>query len=222
MGIEIRCKWGRPDEYIKNKFIPLLLVFHIGINYLRAIFLFLLSLAFPSFSTVGPLEHLAPSTQRGLSCVEHTRLSIWYSPAVESSPFWGPLVLAQILPEEKQPSPERVARNPRKGPAGSHLSGWPQAPSGVPAVLLPFFREDIHQFPLRVQAVPPTGEKPPDPWGPSWPRLGPSRGESGPQQNRDRTGGYRCRHHNSCGTREMGNDVMISSHPPSTLWACAK
>ena len=166
-----------------------LLVDHFSVlPFLLSFLFFICCLLLSSFSTVGPLGHLAPATQpreRGgrLFCVERTRFIFWCSPTVESPPFWETVrPSALVLPEEKRTSPERVARNPRKGPAGSSLSGWPQAPSGVPAVLLPFFREDMHRFSFGVQAVSPYRRKPLglDPWGPSWPRLGPTRGESGP------------------------------------------
>ena len=65
LGIEIRCKRGRLDEYIKNRFIPVL-VFQIGINYFTSIFLFFLFVSFshfPPFSQLGLLGHLAPATQ---------------------------------------------------------------------------------------------------------------------------------------------------------------
>ena len=45
------------------------------------------------------------------------------------------------------------------GECASH-SGWPQVPSEVPAVLLPFFREDIHQFPLQSTSGFPSRENP--------------------------------------------------------------
>ena len=173
----------RPPEWISLKIIlfQVLPVFQIGIICFltgkffsfgfSSCFFFAFcfsSLASPPFPQVAPLERLCPSPVEGggwLSCGERTRL-LSGTPPQWSLPFGEERMSSrQILPEEKRHFPERVARNPRKGRAGSSLSGWPQAPSGVPAVLLPFFWEDIHQFPLRVQAVSPYRRKTPRPMG---------------------------------------------------------
>ena len=166
---EMQMSWL--GDYIK-KISPVLPVFQIGVNCFTRIFLFILFRflflfsCFPSYSWSSGAFSQRPSPVEGegnLFCVERTRLSD--APPQRRLPFWGPLALAQILPEEKRHSPERIARNPRKGPAGSSLSGWPQAPSGVPAVLFPFSWEDVHRFPLRVQAVSPYRRKTPRPMG---------------------------------------------------------
>ena len=187
-------------------------------------FFFFCSFFFLSFSTVSPLGHLARANYpRGRGgwpfCVELTRLS--GAPAQWSLPFWGPWTLAQILPEEKRHSPERVARNPRKGPAGSSLSGWPQVPSGVPAVLFPFFSRG--RSPVLPQSTSgfPLPEKNPKTHGVLASQDSvPQGGSQGRATNkvRDQTGGYRFKHHNSCGTREM----RPSARAPSTHCACAK
>ena len=110
----------------------------------------------------------APATQfpgRGkwLSCVEHTRL-VSGAPPQWSLPFWGPLALAtKFLPEEKRRSPERVARKPTRVKQVVPLQVDRKHPSGVLAVLFLFFREDIHQFTLSVQAVSPCQRKTPRP-----------------------------------------------------------
>ena len=158
-----------------------------------------------------------PTPVGRLTLLRRAHQTFWYSSAVESS------VLVTVGPRAnfargKTTLPRAGARNPRKGRASSSLSGWPQAPSGVPDSPLSFFREDLHRSPSEYKRFPPTGEKPQDPWGPSWPRLGPSRGESRPQKLRNRTGCYRFGHHNSCGTRNM----MSSAHAPCTNCACAK
>ena len=129
------------------------------------------SLSFPLFPQVVPSGRFAPATQpRGwggegdspVTSAPDRSLVPLHSGVSRSGDRWPS---RQVLPEEKRHSPERVARKPRKGPAGSSLSGWPQAPSGVPAVLFPFSREDLHRFPLRVQAVSPYRRKTPRPMG---------------------------------------------------------
>ena len=112
-----------------------------------------------SLSTVGSLEHLAPVTQphgEGRVTLLHRQYqsSCLVLPRSAVSRPGGTLALVQILPEEKQPSPERVARKPRKGRAGSSLSGWPQVPSGVPAVLFPFSREALPVPPQSTSGFP--------------------------------------------------------------------
>ena len=182
--IQMTCKWGRLDEFINNNFI------WVGINYLTIIFSFLLAcllacllaFSFHRWSLWGiypqrsnPVEGVG----RILLCVECTRLS--GAPPQRSLPFWGPLALAQILPEEKRPSPERVARNHARVEQVSSLSGWPKAPSGVPGSPLSFFLERTYTgSPSEYKRFPPTGEKPQDPWGPSWLRLSSARDESWP------------------------------------------
>ena len=97
-----------------------------------------------------------------------------------SLPFWVSASPPGCLPEEKRTPPGRGARKPPRVRRVLPCQVARKYRQGVPAVLLPFFREDIHRFPIRVRAVSPSGSKPRDPWGSSWPRLGPSRGESGP------------------------------------------
>ena len=194
---QIRCKWGRRVEFIINNFIPVL---QFGINYCKFspffgfFFPFLFLLFFCSFFfalssfhsfhswSAGAFSPSDPAPWKGR--VTHLRrahqIYFWYSSAVESSVLGTVGPSRKCCPRKSGTPQERVARNPRKDPAGSSLSGWPQAPSGVPAVLFPFSREDVHRFPLRVRAVSPYRRKPQDPWGPSWPRLGSSREESRP------------------------------------------
>ena len=126
-------------------------------------------------------------------------------PPQRSLPFWGALALAQILPEEKRPSPERVARNPRKGPAGRfsfRMTACTVRSSGSPLSLFPRGRSPVppqstNGFPLP--------EKNPKTHGDlAGQDSVPQRGSQGRawsiEKLRDRTGGYRFRHHYSCGT----------------------
>ena len=213
LGIQMRCKWGRIDEYIKNKFIPVLTVFQIRTNYLTQIFLFFLFSSFFSFwfslfhscsgafspSDLAPWKGSAPSAWRAPDFL--------VLPPQRRLPFWGALALAQILPEEKQPSPERVARNPPRVEQvvlfqvdHKHRQEFRQSS-------FPFLERTFTGSPSEYKRFPPTGEKPQDPWGPSQakPRLCSQRDESrrawSIDKLRDRTRGYRFRHHHSCGTR---------------------
>ena len=129
----------------------------------------------------------------------------------------------QVLPEEKRHSPERVARNPRKGRVGSSLSGWPQAPSGVPGSPLSLFSRGLAPVSPQSTSGFPLPEKNPKTHGvlasqDSVPQ-GMSHGRpKGFKKLLDRTRGYRFMHHNSCGTRKM----KPSAHAPFTHCACAK
>ena len=128
-------------------------------------------LFFPSFSTVGPLGHLAPATYphgRGrLTLLRRAHQTFWCSPVQWSLPFWGPWTLAQILPKGK--------RRPQSGLLESHAR--------VQQVVLfqddlkhrqelrqssfPFSERTYTGSPSEYKRFPPTGEKPQDPWGPS-------------------------------------------------------
>ena len=186
-------------------------------------FFFICFFFLPSPSTVGPLERLAPAIQprwRGgwLVCVERTRFIFCCSPTVKSS------VLGTVGPRANfargnTALPRAGARNHARVKQVVLFQDDRKHHQEFRAVLFPFSREDLHRFPLRVQAVSPYRRKPQDPWGPSWPRLCSQREESGPRSKRinkprDRTGGYRFRHRNSCGTRKITsrevNDVKSS------------
>ena len=112
------------------------------------------------------------------------QINVWYSPLRRSLPFWGALTLPAIClrksgspqdgcagkpPRVRRVIPSQVGRKYRQGGSGSPLSIFPRGHSPVP--------------PIRVQAASPVRRKPRDPWGSGWPRLGPSRGESGPWAN---------------------------------------
>ena len=203
------------DEFIKNDYIPILPVFQIGLNYptiFFSLFLFafflllflLLSLLFHSLSS-GAFSPSDPAPWKGrVTLLRRAHQTFWCSRAVESP------VLGDRGPSRKF-CPRKNGR-PHNGLLESHarveqvssLSGWPQAPSGVPAVLFPFFREDVHGSPSEYKRFP-LPEKNPKTHGvlasqDSVPQGG-SQG-SATKKVRDRTGGYRFRHHNSCGTRE--------------------
>ena len=163
--MQIICKWGRRDESSVIIFFPVHPIFQNVINFCRDFvsffrsgFRFFNCLFFFLFPQLGPLEHLAPAIQLLLRRRAHQTCFL-VLPGRGSSRPGDPFTLGQILPERKRAFPERVAGKPRKGRAGSSLSGWPQAPSGVPAVLFPFSREDFHRFPVRAQAVSPYRRK---------------------------------------------------------------
>ena len=147
-------------QFSKLEWIILLILF--PFLFLLPIYSFLL----PCIATAGSLEHLAPVINprgRGgwLFCVERTRRLVWYSRAVESPVRGSTLALVQTLPEEKRPSPEQVARNPRKGRAGSSLSGWPQAPvRSSEQSSFPFLERTCTGCPSEYKQFPPTGENP--------------------------------------------------------------
>ena len=117
-------------------------------------FFFLAALLCHSWSS-GAISPRGPTPVKGgcSFCVERTRypLVLPRSGGFRSGDRWP----SRKFCPRKNATPQSGCKKPRKGRAGSSLSGWPQAPSGVPAVLFPFSREDVHRFPLRVQAVSP-------------------------------------------------------------------
>ena len=119
-------------------------------------------------TTGGTLEHLAPATQPrrrgGWPFLRGAHQTFWCPPQ------WRPSVLGTIDPRAnfarvQTALPRAGARNHARVEQVVLFQVDLFAPSGVPAVLLPFFREDIHQFPLRVQAVSPYWRKTPRPMG---------------------------------------------------------
>ena len=131
--------------------------------------------------------------------------SVWYSPLRRSLPFWGPLALLALCAWGKAALPRTGCQKTTKGHSESspfRLAASTFRGSGSP---LSIFPRGYHQFPLREQAASPFGRKPQDPWGSSWPRLGPSRGESGPCAKRgwkveNRIPGYQLEYHITCGS----------------------
>ena len=105
-------------------------------NYLTII-LFWLSLASLSFHRWSSGAFIASPAR--VPRLRWAHQNYWCSPAVEAS------VLGTVGPRAnfargKTALPQSGCQKPRKGRAGSSLSGWPQAPSGVPAVLFLFSR----------------------------------------------------------------------------------
>ena len=108
---------------------------------------------------------------------------VWYSPLRRSLPFWGALTLPAIRRRNSGPPQDGVLENHRGSGelfpvrlAASTVRGFWQSS-------FHFSERTFTSSPIRVQAVSPVRRKPRDPWGSGWPRLGPSRGESGPWAN---------------------------------------
>ena len=185
--MQIRCKWGRRDEFIKNNFLAVLPVFQIGINHLAGyfcwggvrtlsfFFLFFLS----SLPTVGPLEHLAPATHpRGRGGWTLLRRAHQTFLVFHSGDRWPWRTFAR----GKTALPKAGARNPRKGRAGSSFSGWPRAPSRVPGSPLSLFPRGRAQVPPQSASGFPLPEKNPKTHGvlAGYARLVSARKESWP------------------------------------------
>ena len=162
-------------------------------------------ICFPLFPQLILLERSDPAPrERRASPLRGAHQTICSgAPPQRSLPFCTPVALAQILPEENRSFPDRVARNPRKGRAGSSLSGWPQAPSGVPGSPLSLFPRGLAQVPPQSASGFPLPEK-------NLKTHGVLAGQDSALQEtshgrryknlRIRIRGYRLRHHNSCGT----------------------
>ena len=158
-----KCKW-RAESSVIN-FFPVHPIFQNVINFCRDFVSFFRSgfrffnfLFFPPLSTVGSSGAFG-SSDPAPSAASSTPDLFSGAPPQRKLPSWGPVYPRTNFAGEKTSLPERVAGKPRKGRAGSSLSGWPQAPSGVPTVLFPFSREDLHRFPVRAQAVSPYRRK---------------------------------------------------------------
>ena len=132
------------------------------------------------------------------------------------------MALAQILPEENRHSPERMLETTRKGRAGSFsfrmAAGTHQE---FRQSSFPFLERTYTGSPSEYKRFPPTGEKPQDPWGSlagqdSFPQ-GMSQGRAWSMNKpRNRTGAYRFRNRNSCGTRKKwrhGKEVLMLRPP---------
>ena len=167
LGIQMRCKWGRLDEFIK-KIFPVLPFFHIGKNYWTLILFFLFYLLLvPFLSIVGPSGAFSPSEPPWKGKVPPLRRAhqtFWCSLARECS-VQVPLALAQILLEEKRPSQSGLLENHARVEQVVPFQDDHKHRQEFRAVLFPFSREDLHRFPLRVRAVSPYRRKTPGPMG---------------------------------------------------------
>ena len=92
----------------------------------------------------------------------------------------GPLALAQILPEEKRHSPERVLETTQGSSRQFSVRMTASTVRSSDQSSFLFLERTYTGSPSEYKRLPPTGEKPQDPWGPSWPGLGSSRDESRP------------------------------------------
>ena len=158
--------------------------------------------------------------------------SVWNAPDFFSGPppqwslpFWGALALAQTLPEENRPPQSGlleiharveqvvVFQDDRMHRQEFRQSSFPfsgrtytSSPSEYNGFPLPEKNLKTHGVLAGQDSVPQGGSQ-----GRAW----------SIEKHRDRTGGYRFRHHYSCGTWE--NDVTITEcDDPSTHCACAK
>ena len=155
-------------------------VFQIGINYFDGeifllfgsfcFFSFLFAFFSPVFPQVvpSPLGHFAPASRPSgregwLSCGECTRFLCGALPA-EQSPVLGTVDPRANFARGKTSLPER-ARNHARVEQVVLFQDDRKHHQGFPAVLFPFSREDVHRFPLRVQAVFPYRRKTPRPMG---------------------------------------------------------
>ena len=140
------------------------------------------------------------------------------APPQWSLPFWGPLVLAQILPEEKQHSPERVLETTQGSTKVSfRMTASTVRNSGQSS--FPFLERTSTGSPSECERFPPTGETHGALAGQDSVPRGTSQGRAWRmKKRRDWTGGYRFRHHNSCGTKEK----KMTSRYRSAHCACAK
>ena len=118
-----------------------------------------------SLSMVGILPDVrAPLPWEGWPSPTVGRTKLMSAPVVECLPRRGPLALKEISLEGKRHSPSAGCQKSCKG----HASSSPfqvdrKHPSGVPAVLFPFFREDILPVPPQSASDFPLPEKTPRP-----------------------------------------------------------
>ena len=211
--MQIRCKWGGLDEFIKNNFIPVLPVFQIGIVIWSQYFSFFPSVVFlilicrflfPSLSIGGPLEHLAPETQPcgrgGWTRLRRAHQSCF--PVLPRSGVFHSGDSRKFCPR-KTALPRTGCKKPRKGRT-SLFQDDPQTTSGVPGKSsFPFLERTSTGSPSECERFPPTGETHGALAGQDSIPRGGSQGRAwSVSELRHRTGGYRFRNHNSCGTKE--------------------
>ena len=151
-------------------------VLRIGLNYRTKFFsalhpLFFLLISLPTLSlhcwSSGAISPSDPAPLRGRVAPSASSAPGLFSgaPPQRSFPSWGPLTLTQILLEEKRHSPERVARNHARVEQVVLFQVDRKHHQEFRAVLFPFFREDLHRFPVGVQAVSPYQRKTTRPMG---------------------------------------------------------
>ena len=229
MGIRVKVSYPNPspnspgnsnemqtsglDEFIKNNFIPVLLNWN---NYLTAIFFLFFFALFFLFGFARSCFRLFPQVVlwsifpsdpapwKGRVDSSASRAPELFSgaPPQWTPPFWGPLVLEQISPEEKRHSPKQGATNhARVDQVSFRMTASSIRSSGQSS--FPFLERTSTGSPSECERFPPTGETHGALAGQDSVPRGGSQGRAwSVSEARDRTGGYRFRHHNSCGTKE--------------------
>ena len=154
---------------------------------------------------------------------------VWCSTAVEYPPVLGTVSPRDKFCPRKSGTPQNGLLENQQGSRKYFPFRFDRKhPSGVLAVLFPFFREAIHQFPLRVQAVSPLPEKNSKTQAVlARSRLGPQEVESSPTFNfakhdnlEFQTPGYWFGHRNPCGMDMTSCNTR--THAPWIHCACAK
>ena len=138
---------------------------------------------FPLFFHRGRLEHVSPVTHphgRGgcLSCVECTRPS--GVPPQRRLPFWGTIDPRANFAQGKTALPRAGARNHARVEQVVLFQVDREHHQEFRQSSFPFLERSCTGSPSDFKRFPSTGEKPQDPWGPSWPGLGSSMEESRP------------------------------------------
>ena len=211
LGIEMRCKWGGQDEFIQ--FIPVfqngIIIWPLYFPFSVLLFFFsdlhvLVSLSFHRWSS-GAFSPGDPAPWKGRVDSSASSAPEFFSgaPPQWSLPFWGPLVLAQILPEEERHSPERVlARNhARVDQVSFRLTASSVRSSGQSS--FPFLERTSTVSPPECKRFPPTGETHGALAGQDSVPQVMSQGRAWSMKIlRDWTGSYNFRHHDPCGTKE--------------------
>ena len=147
-------------------------------------FFFIFCFALSSFPWLGSLDD-GPSDLPMEGWLSHSwayQTYVWYSPCGGVSCSWRVLALLAIC-LRKSALQDGVLEN--------HQGSGELFPVRLTASTVRGFRQSSFHFsertftssPIRMQAVSPVRRNPRDPWGSGWPRLGPSRGESGPWAN---------------------------------------
>ena len=165
-------------------------------------FFFCLLSSFPWLGSLDDSPSGLPIEGETLPQLGAPDLRLVLPPAVEA-PVLGSASPHGILPEEERTPRDGVLENHQGSSecfplrmAASTVRGSGSPPSLFPGGHSPVPHQSTSGFPF--------GRKPQDPWGSSWPRLGPSRGESGPcakhyEKVENCIPGYQLGYRNPCG-----------------------
>ena len=143
-------------------------------------------------------------------------------PPAEESPVLGGAGPPGNLPEEKRPPSVRGAGKPPRVKRVIPRQVGRKYHQGVLAVLFPFFREDIHQFPLQSTSGFSLREKNPKTHGaPAGQDSVPQGGSQGRARSsgdvENRIPGYQLRYHNTCGIQYIFHWRQLGAR----CWHCA-